>query len=387
MVTTKAMLLERRFNYDQRQKGRCYSRDPYRLSHQQWPEALAAEFAAYEEWRTAAFVPGRPPQCKQRSETLAGSVIEFECYFGYLTNILNRPVHTLHLTDICHVEWLYSYAEWHAGHRVDGPSRFIEKTMTDFLATARHYLKTSAAKLEAMASLKAEVKSEMMRDKRERWNSLATLEAVGLAEYPDGREFPNPVYAALAAQRSLIIRLLVGRPVRSRNIREMQLGHNLYRTAKGWDIEFRGMELKVSRRRGQENVYHVSFPPDLMETLEEFLERWRPVLNTNRSNIVFLSRYGTPLSQGALNKQIRRAVYERTGRGTNIHLFRDIWATGFIIHTQNFTAAAMILGDELETVLRRYAHLQAHDASHQADEFVAEILGDGFEAGKNMDKD
>lgn len=259
--------------------------------------------------------------------------------------------------------------------------------MTDFLATARHYLKVDATKLEAMTSLRAQVKPEVARDKRERWNSLATLEAVGLAEYPDGREFPNPVYAALAAQRSLIIRLLVRRPLRSRNIREMQLGRNLYQTAKGWDIEFRGMELKVSRRCGQENVYHVSFPPDLVETLEEFLERWRPVLNTNGSNIVFLSRYGTPLSQSALNKQIKRAVYEHTGRGTNIHLFRDIWATEFIIGTQNLTAAAMILGDELETVLRRYAHLRAHDASQQADEFVAEILGDGFGPGKNMDQD
>lgn len=386
MVTT-TMLLERRFNYDQRQKGRCYSQDPYRLPYQQWPEALAAEFSAYEEWRTAAFVPGRPPECKQRSETLAGSVIEFECYFGYLTNILNRPVHILRLTDICNVEWLSSYADWHIKHRTDGPSRFIEKTMADFMAAARHYLKANAVELEAIGSLKAQVKPETMRDKRERWNSLTTLEAVGLAEYPNGQEFPNPVYAALAAQRSLIIRLLVRRPLRSRNIREMQLGRNLYRTAKGWDIEFRGMELKVNRRRGQENVYHVSFPPDLVATLEEFLERWRPMLNTGGSNSVFLSRSGTPLSQIALNRQIKGAIYERTGRGTNIHLFRDIWATGFIIHTQNLTAAAMILGDELETVLRRYAHLQAHDASQQADKFVAEVLGNDFGPEKNMDQD
>jgi hypothetical protein len=40
-----------RFNYADRKKQRCYSREPYRLSQDQWPEPLAAEFISYEHWR------------------------------------------------------------------------------------------------------------------------------------------------------------------------------------------------------------------------------------------------------------------------------------------------------------------------------------------------
>ena len=367
---------ERRFNYANRKKNRCYSREPYRLPHEYWLGLLTDEFTSYKQWRVGAFVPGRPARLRQRPATFAGTIIEFECFFGYLVHVAKRNPSSLCLADICDPNALRAYATWHAENRTEGrPSRFIEKTLTDFLVCARHYLKADSEVINAIAALKAEWDPLPVRDKRARWNSLATLEAVGLAEYPDGRKYPNNLYAALAAQRSLIIRLLVRRPLRSRNIREMKLGHNLYREPGGWVIEFQGEELKVGRRSGQENVYRVSFPSDLEDALEEFLEKWRPRLNTTNSEFVFLSRTGQPLSQGALNKQVIKAVYEHTGRLTNIHLFRDIWATEYITHTQNFTVAASMLGDKLETVLRCYAHLQTHDAGRQADEFLIRVLG------------
>ena len=80
------------------------------------------------------------------------------------------------------------------------------------------------------------------------------------------------------------------------------------------------------------------------------------------------------MSQSALHKQIAKATYEYTGRATNPHLVRHIWATEFIMSTQGFTVAAAMLGDELETVLRRYAHLQLLDAGQQADRFLVELF-------------
>jgi hypothetical protein len=365
-----------RFNYADRKKQRCYSREPYRLSQDQWPEPLRTEFAAYTHWRTAGFVAGRPRQRRQREGTFQKTVIEFEAYFGYLVNVAGRERYSLRLKDICNSDWLSAYASWHAENRADGePSRFIQKTLGDFLVVARHYLSVDNTTLQAMADLKTEVMPDTARDKRDRWNSLMTLERVGLAVYPNGaRRFPNRIYVALAAQTSLIIRLLVRRPVRSRNIREMRLGRNLYRAAEGWMLHFQGEELKVSRRDGRENLYRISFPCDLEGELEEFLEKWRPLLNTHNSEFVFLSRKGIPLSQSALHKQIAKSTYEYTGRATNPHLIRHIWATEFIASTQRFTVAAAMLGDELETVLRRYSHLKILDAGQRADEFFTELL-------------
>lgn len=370
--------MKKKFDYSQRPKGRAYNAEPYRLPREQWPLALQNEFSAYETWRTDSFVLGRSWQRRQRPTTFAKSVIEYESYFGYLVNEHGRSAHSLQLADIHNLDLLRAYAVWHARERTNGPSRFIEKTIGDFLAVARHYLSADEDSLTNMTKLKAEMKPEKARDKRERWVSLATLEAIGCAERPNanGRRPASSVLTALDAQRSLLIRLLVRRPLRNRNIREMQLRRNLYREAAGWVIEFRGNELKVGRREGRESVYRTSFPGNLVEQLEEFLGKWRPILNADDRDLVFLSLRGTPISQGALNEQIRKAVYEYTGRATNIHLFRDIWATEYITDTQNFSVAATMLGDTLETVLRHYAHLRTHDASNQADAFITRILDD-----------
>lgn len=366
--------MERRFNYAHRQKGRSYSANPYRLPYDRWPGTLKTEFSAYEKWRTDKFVPGRPWRRQQRPETFAKSLIEFECYFGYLVNVSGRDPDLLHLADIQNPGLLREYVTWHAEARAAGPSRFIEKTLGDFLVISRYYLKAEQSTLDHITELKAEI-HPVTRDRREQWVSLATLEAVGQAEYPDPNgQKTGSIHAAMAAQRSLIIRLLVRRPLRSRNIREMRLGHNLYRGTEGWVIEFRGNELKVEQRKGRENVYRISFPADLVKLLEEFLTIWRPVLNTKNSDYVFLSKTGSPLSQSALHKQIQKAVYERTGRKTNVHLIRHIWATEYITSTQNFSVAAAVLGDKLETVLRHYAHLQTHDAGRRADEFLAKAF-------------
>lgn len=365
--------MERRFDYERRQTN-GQKGTSYRLPRSRWPDDLQAEFDAYEKWRTGKLVPGRPWQRQQRPDTFDRAVIQFESYFGYLVNIEGESADSMRLECIHDLERLRSYTIWHAETRTGGPSRFVEKTLGDFAVMARYYMEVNADVLEAMARLKAELKPDEVRDKRERWVSLLTLEEVGRDEYPNGHSVENSVYCALAAQRSLIIRLLVRRPLRSRNIREMRIGHNLYRQAEGWTIEFQGDELKVERRGQQKNIYRISFPEDLLEPLEEFLKKWRPVLGGEGSDCLFLSRQGAPISKAALNEQVQKAVYERTGRGPNVHLIRHIWATEFIEETQNFSVAAAILGDELETVLRHYAHLRTRDAGRHADEFLAGAL-------------
>jgi integrase len=374
--------MERRFDYDAREKGRAYSADPYRLPREQWLEPLATEFSAYEKWRTASVFPGRCWQQRQRPETFAKSVIEYECFFGYQVSTAGRAASCLRLKDILNTDLLHGYAYWHAEVRAGGASRFIEKSLGTFLAAARCYFKSDADTLDRIVRLKMEMKPNVIRDQRLRWVSLSTLEKVGEAEYPNGQSSANSVYSALAAQRSLIIRLMVRRPLRSRNVREMQLGRNLYRESGNWMIEFLGNELEVERRGSQPNIYRISFPPDLERSLEEFLQKWRPVLNDKDAKSVFLTMHGQPLSQGALNKQIQKAVYSYTGRPTNVHLIRHIWATEYIERTQNFSVAASVLGDKLETVLRHYAHLRTHNAGKHADDFLAEVLGNGDLHGK-----
>jgi len=72
-------------NYTNRNRSSCHGREPYRLSQECWPEPLANDIASYKQWRVGAFIPGRPAALHHRPVTFDGIIIEFECFFGYLT--------------------------------------------------------------------------------------------------------------------------------------------------------------------------------------------------------------------------------------------------------------------------------------------------------------
>ena len=86
---------------------------------------------------------------------------------------------------------------------------------------------------------------------------------------------------------------------------------------------------------------------------------------------MFTTLTGRAFSTDTLNTEIKKAVYAYTKRPTNIHLFRDIWVSEFLLETQDFISAADVLGDRIETVLARYADLRRIDAGDVADRFIA----------------
>lgn len=157
-------------------------------------------------------------------------------------------------------------------------------------------------------------------------------------------------------------------------MREMKLEGNLYWDNGKWIIEFAGDQLKVEERGGLLNIYRVTFPPDLIPQLEEWLDQWRPLLNVNRLSNVFVTRNGGVFTKTALNAEFRDTVYDYTGRATNIHMARKIWATEYILKTRDPVFAAQMLGDTVQTVLRNYAHLFNDIVGDLADEFLKEAL-------------
>lgn len=272
---------------------------------------------------------------------------------------------------------MLSFAEWHVKQRTDGqPSRYLERTIGEFCRTARDYLKAPAEQWEELLRLRQAVVPDTKRDKWRRTVSLATLEAIGLAEKPNLEELAAATtdyakaHLALRAQRSLYIRLLVYRPLRNRNLREMKVDDNLYRNGRGWMIEFKGMELKVGRRNGRTNLYRLSWPEDLVPELEEFLKVWRPLLSGQARSELFISRYGQPYTVFGLKKEFKKTVFEYTERAMNLHLVRDVWASEYFAAENDVTVAAQMLGDTVETVLRNYVEPLRKQATEVADRFV-----------------
>ena len=115
---------------------------------------------------------------------------------------------------------------------------------------------------------------------------LSTIRDIGQQLWPDLKKLTllsdsRSTGARYAAQAgiSLMLRLWTHIPYRQRNMREMQLGKNLYQDAQGaWRIVFHGDELKVASKRGRPNVFDLPFPLPLVPHLEEYLTHWRPRL-------------------------------------------------------------------------------------------------------------
>ena len=372
------MPLEKLYDYEERCRERCVRQEPYGWSQAKWNTSLQAEFATYRDWRTRNYVAQRPKRLRQRANTFEKTTALFECYFGYLVNKTAVSPDDLRLRLVAESQHVQRYVDWHSAQRVDGMSRYMVQSVGLFARIARYYLPDVApAAVIELDRLRQSLDPDSKRDKLGAWLSLATLDEVGCAEYPGlvalaqaGTE-QEKILLALAAQRSLLIRLAVRRPLRSRNLREMQIGRNLFQDGGRWKIEFRGSELKVGKVRGKVNIYRASFPPDLEDALDEFLKIWRPLLPIQQRRELFVTRWGNPFTANALNTQFQKTDYAYTQHATHIHLVRDIWATEFIEGTQNFSGAADMLGDTLETVLRHYAHLQRIAVCEQADEFIA----------------
>jgi len=376
------MTLKREYNFFHRAlSGPCNNKTSFGLACEDWNETLRTEFETYRRWRTSAFNLDRPKKMLQRELTFNKSIYEFEGYFGYLAAHQNIPIADLRLLHVANSSLVRAYVEWHTETRTKNkPSRYMQKSVGGFYSVARYYLNVPSDQWLALSALRQACAPKCTRDSRTVRNTLTAIDEVGAIEKPavvDLERTPQRfgrIRLALRAQRSLIVRLLVRRPLRSRNIREMKLNHNLLKENGQWWIEFQGDELKVGEIHGRLNIYRQPFPSELVPQLEEFLTVWRPLLPGELRREIFTTRGGLAFAEDTLNTEVKKVIYAYTERATNIHQLRHIWATEFILATQDFITAAEMLGDRVETVLQHYADLRRADAGRVADRVIEQLI-------------
>ena len=184
------------------------------------------------------------------------------------------PAELLTLRDLCDPVLVHAFIRWWVEERRRKLTPGLRNMVVNCEVIARHWLKdlTMAEALKAL--LKGDLAvADAVRDKSTRWLSLAQIDAVGQTVYPLNltrlhdfwetktvqRHLADLMHYPLAAKScnltryaywagvSLILRFLVRRPLRQRNIREMQLQRHLYQDHAGlWRIRFSGPELKVA---------------------------------------------------------------------------------------------------------------------------------------------
>jgi hypothetical protein len=359
------------------------------LPYAQWSVGLQNAFADFRAWATAPLVPQRPASLRKRNSTVDTYRQRFESYFGYLTHIQHLVPTFDHLFDLSLIR---AYVQWHINDCHHRPTTAIHLFLQRVLTLTNQYRPLPELKAE-LRMLKQTIPIPPPHyDKEDAWVSLATLEEIGRGLWPrkqpheikrDNHKHPKRqgVLFAVHAGLSLMLRLWVYRPYRQRNMREMQLGTNLYKDTHGtWRLRFSGDQLKIATKRGRPNVLDQTFPLTLVPLLEDYFATWRPLLvrhaaHPDQERHVFLTQFGTPYTATGIHSMTRSTVYRYTGKHWHPHMIRTVWATEQIQKGLDFLDVAKMLNDKLETVIARYAHLRDEDVTEKADRLIEERNG------------
>lgn len=143
----------------------------------------------------------------------------------------------------------------------------------------------------------------------------------------------SPGHPALLHRDGLLIALLAMRPLHQRNMLELQIGKSLRRDGDGWLIQIPASESKTHL------ALTMGFPEVLLPALHTYLATYRPRLLALRSPMssahrsqpagfhLWITRCGTAMTTGSLQKALARHTERRFGHHINVHLFRDCAAS------------------------------------------------------------
>lgn len=143
----------------------------------------------------------------------------------------------------------------------------------------------------------------------------------------------GPGHPSLLFRDGLLIALLAMRPLRQLNMLGLQIGQSLRREGEGWMIRIPASKSKTH------TAFNMVFPEVLLPALEQYLTVHRLLLLAMRGPMrsarpmksagfhLWVTRCGTAMSAGSLQKALERHTIRRFGHSVNVHLFRDCLAS------------------------------------------------------------
>lgn len=174
---------------------------------------------------------------------------------------------------------------------------------------------------------------------------------------PPKRDAPS------AYRDALMIGLLISCPtMRLRNLTQIEIGTHLVEMSDGWELRFRGTEMKARK------PVEIPVPRQLSPFLERYISEVRPgLLGEKYSERLWITRYGCPMTKKSVHARITTVTKRAFGRPINPHLFRDCAATTVALDDpKHVRIAAPILGHtDPRTTERHYIQAQQIDAGRK----------------------
>jgi hypothetical protein len=356
----------------------------YALPPEQWPASIQSGWARFCDDRSMDVRPVSMAKYQHRMND----------YVGYNLQVDASPVTTW--DELFDVSRLVRFVNWHA-KRI-GVKRISTTGKEVFRIVAMVAKHAKRSEFSAIRDRERKLPiPEPMHNKQDAQHTFSAqeIESVALAllakadrpvtrySIAHGVRWPG-LSRAINRRDALLLRLMWRVPMRNRQFREMQFGKNLFKDADGqWILQFSGDELKVGERHGRINVFRLPFPPELVESLEEYLERACPVFpQQDRARYVFPTRLGAMFSGPMLRDQVGTLLYAYTGKRFYPHLARTLWVDRYLLATGDISTAAFMLGDSVQMMLRRYHELRGADHTAKAFSFNQAILGNSKQTAR-----
>ena len=267
---------------------------------------------------------------------------------------------------------------------------------------ARHWVKASEEDIDTLRALARSItpKTGGLTDRnRARLRQFDNQNAVhrlislpGLvfdALPPQGRLSPAQ---ALRSQSALAVAILIlGAPLRIKNLASLQLGVHVLETrplgaggSAGMGIGAMGTTTTrhiVVPGKEVKNARDLEFtlPNILCKYLDIYVTRCLPILVRGGSTYLFPNTTGGSKTPGSLSVQLKTFVKRETGLIFNAHLSRHLAAKLFLErHPGDYSVVQQLLGHkDLQTTMRAYVGLEAHDAVKRYDQMMDDLLEGG----------
>lgn len=187
---------------------------------------------------------------------------------------------------------------------------------------------------------------------------------------------------AIWARDRLLLKILSSNPLRAKNLKFLTVSRDnktpsfggqgaccLYHSQCGWRIRVDRKFFKNASGAAKDSDYDMPVEPSVWSDIESYLRDYRPLLASPDNPYLFTS--GTEGAEGVmygLNRRVEALTKQYFWRcpGFGPHGFRHILATAILKKSPNdWTTAALVLHDRVETVQKHYAHLRSQDGAER----------------------
>ena len=160
-------------------------------------------------------------------------------------------------------------------------------------------------------------------------------------------------------QSALAVALLLVAPVRAKNLASVDITRHIHRVSDTvCYLVFASHEVK------NRTDLEYPLPPATIELLDLYIRIYRPLLTSEESTALFVSRTGRRKTEAELGAQILRFIKTRIGFHLNLHAFRHLAAFIFLKrHKGDYETVRRLLGHRsLRTTVAFYTGLEHADA-------------------------